>query len=149
MTPAALEQYIHENLPLTKAMGVYVVEVAETHIRLGAPLLPNLNHKKTAFGGSLESMATVTAWSTLYVHLHRHGIQGELVIRHCEMAFAKPVEHDFTAIARMPLPDEHAAFQRVFERRGMGRFTVASEIEAAGEICARFTGEFVAARVPG
>ncbi|GMV81250.1 MAG: hypothetical protein AMXMBFR7_24340 [Planctomycetota bacterium] len=148
MNAEELQRYIHANLPLTKAMGVTVQELAETHIRLGAPLLPNLNHKKTAFGGSLESLATVTAWSTLHVDLCRQGLRAELVIRQCEMSFLHPIDCDFSARAEFPSEADRARFRKLYDRRGMGSFTMACQVEAAGQISARFVGQFVAVKVP-
>lgn len=147
MNRDALQRYIHENLPLTKAMGVTVLDMTEEGIRLGAPLHLNLNHKRTAFGGSLESIATVTCWSTLYVDLMRRGLKAELVIRHCEMSFEHPVEGDFSAYAKYPAPDEQKAFQRMFERRGIARISLESHVEMQGKACAHFKGEFAAVRI--
>jgi len=47
MLPAELEQYLHEHIPLSKAMAVFVVSVAQDAVVLGAPLAPNINHRET------------------------------------------------------------------------------------------------------
>ena len=53
-SPAALESYLHEHIPITRAMQVRVVEIGPEHARLTAPLAPNINHRETVFGGGLS-----------------------------------------------------------------------------------------------
>lgn len=144
MEIAALEKYIHENLPLTKAMGVKIQEMTDAHLRLGVPLALNLNHKRTAFGGSLESLATITCWATIYVDLKRRGHSPELVIRRCSMRFLHAVECDFSAVTAFPSDETREAFLKGLTRRGIGRIAATSVIEAEGKVCAEFEGEFVA-----
>lgn len=63
MLPAELEADLHGNIPLTQAMQVRVLEIGPDSVRLGAPLSANINHHRTAFGGSLATLATLAAWS--------------------------------------------------------------------------------------
>ena len=51
----SLEQYLHAHIPLSAAMGVSVVQVADEAITLSAPLEPNINHRDTVFGGSASA----------------------------------------------------------------------------------------------
>jgi hypothetical protein len=52
MNNTALEQYLHEHIPLSAAMGVKVVQADPQCVVLTAPLAPNINHRDTVFGGS-------------------------------------------------------------------------------------------------
>ena len=79
--PGELAQYIHEHIPLSKAMGVSVVAVEDDAITLQAPLEPNLNHRQTVFGGSASALAILASWSLLHVRLHGQGIADRLVIQ--------------------------------------------------------------------
>ena len=54
-----LRNVLHEEIPLTKAMGVEVNSYDGHCLVLSAPLDPNTNHKDTAFGGSLYSLAVL------------------------------------------------------------------------------------------
>ena len=51
-TAARLQQTLHDDIPLTREMGLTVAAWDGRQLRLAAPLAPNLNHKCTAFGGS-------------------------------------------------------------------------------------------------
>ena len=52
MTPQTLQRYLHERIPLARAMEVEVRALASDGVELGAPLAPNINHRDTVFGGS-------------------------------------------------------------------------------------------------
>jgi hypothetical protein len=53
MTLEALTAYLHERIPLTRALSAAAEAWDGRTLRMGAPLAPNRNHLGTAFGGSL------------------------------------------------------------------------------------------------
>ena len=53
---SAIERYLHEHIPLTTHMEVGVDRIDGTGVRLTAPLAPNINHRQTAFGGSVAAL---------------------------------------------------------------------------------------------
>jgi len=55
-----LQQTLKHEIPLTQATGIKVFEVTEDSITLRAALENNVNHKSTAFGGSLYSLSLLT-----------------------------------------------------------------------------------------
>ena len=55
----ALELFIHEMIPLAKAMGVGVEVSDDRALTLIAPKEQNRNSLNTAFGGSLVSLAKI------------------------------------------------------------------------------------------
>lgn len=69
MNPADLEHYLHDHIPLSKAMAVSVASVAPHEVVLRAPLAPNINHRDTVFGGSASAVAILAAWSLLNTRL--------------------------------------------------------------------------------
>ena len=61
MDTKSLENYLHEHIPLSKAMGVTVRSVSGEAVTLAAPLAPNINHRETVFGGSASALAILAA----------------------------------------------------------------------------------------
>ena len=57
MDARELEAYLHDRIPLSRAMAIAVVEAGPERVRLAAPLAPNINHRDTVFGGSAASLA--------------------------------------------------------------------------------------------
>ncbi len=81
MALTELEKYLHEQIPMSEAMQVSVVEVKSEAVVLSAPLAPNINHRETVFGGSASAVAIVAAWSLLHIRLKSSGISSRLVIQ--------------------------------------------------------------------
>lgn len=149
MLPVELEQYLHEHIPLSKAMGVSVVSAEEDIVILRAPLAPNINHRETVFGGAASALAILAAWSLLHTRLRRAGLVSRLVIQRNTMEYERPILGDFTARASIEQPAAWSNFTRMLARKGKARITVSSVLEQAGQVVGRFTGEFVALGAPG
>ena len=143
-TAAELEQFLHEKIPLTVAMGVHVAECSDARLVLTAPLAPNRNHVQTAFGGSLHALATLSGYSLLWWLLRQP--EAHIVIRESTIVYERPVKGDLQAICYSPSPRELARFLRSFARKGKARITLETVIEYNAEIAARFRGVFVALR---
>ena len=144
MLPTELERYLHDHIPLSKAMGVSITAADELEVILRAPLAPNINHRDTVFGGSASALATLAAWSLLHTRLQSDGFPSRLVIQRNTMAYDLPIAGDFTARAAYDPATDWARFTRILSRKGKARITVASVLEYQGRLAGRFSGEFVA-----
>lgn len=140
----ALSRYLAENIPLSAAMDVRVEVASPARILLRAPLAPNLNHRGTAFGGSISSLAILAGWSWLWVVLRERSVAPMLVIRSSEMEFLRPIEGEFSAELRPPGDDAFERFRRGLDDHGKGRISLTVEVLGDGEVAARFTGQYVA-----
>jgi thioesterase domain-containing protein len=148
MLPAELEQYMHRTIPLSRAMAVAVVSVAESAVTLQAPLAPNINHRDTVFGGSACALAILAGWSLLYLRLQAAGVTGSLVIQRNTMEYQQPIMGPFTARAELEHPERWQSFATLLARRGKARVTVTAVLEHAQQVAGRFSGEFVALAAP-
>lgn len=146
MTPSSLESYLHRHIPLSRAMGVTVIEAGEGGVRLGAPLEPNLNHRGTAFGGSVSSLAVLSAWALLHLRLRAAGHAARLVIQKSEFSYLKPIPAAFEASCPAPGEAAWAKFFSAFERKGRSRLTLAARVECGGGEAGLFSGDYVALR---
>lgn len=144
MSPTELERYLHEHIPLSKAMAVSVVTMDTDAVVLGAPLAPNINHRETVFGGSASALAILAAWSLLHVRLRSEGFESRLVIQRNTMEYGKPIAGTFTARSNLARTEDWPKFTRMLARRGKARITVNSVLEYDGQAAGALTGEFVA-----
>ncbi len=146
MQPSELENYLHDHIPLSKAMQVSVLSVQDEAVVLAAPLAPNINHRDTVFGGSASALAILSAWSLLHTRLAQAGIASRLVIQRNSMSYERPIDGAFTARASLGQPQDWEHFTRMLARKGKARITVASVLEHDGQEAGLFAGEFVALR---
>ena len=140
-----METYLRSHIPLTAAMDVHVVRAEPSGVVLEAPLEPNLNHRDTAFGGSVAALAILAGWTLVHRRLHREGISGRrTVIRSSDVRYVAPVDGAFRATCPAPTPEAWARFVRMLERKGMARIAIHGEVTCGGTLAATFEGDYVA-----
>jgi len=147
MTQDNLQEFLHTNLPISKAMQVSVVEISDESVTLSAPLAPNINHCGTVFGGSASTLAILAAWSLLHTRLQSTGVNYQLVIQRNTMNYEHPISGTFTARSALTNPADLNKFLNILSRRGKARISISSELAYDNKIVGRFTGQFVALRV--
>ena len=143
MNPAALANFLHDKIPLSKAMDVSVVSASAEKVVLEAPLDPNINVHGTMFGGSVSTLGLLAAWSVLHLRLEAEGIANQLVIHKTEAEYLLPVKGRIRASARLDGAGCES-FLHMLERLGKARLSVMAELSYDGSVAARLTGEFVA-----
>ncbi len=149
MTKDELEAYLHSHIPLAAAMAVNVVSIEKTSLTLSAPLAPNKNHRDTAFGGSVSTLATLAAWSLLRLRLDAEQAQtAHLVIQRHSMEYLLPIEAAFSAQAKFSETSDWGRFEKAFSTRGRSRIVIGAVVRCKELECARFSGKFVALSRP-
>lgn len=145
MTESALRQaqaYFHEEIPITRAMGVRVVANDESGFVIEAPVAFNSNHLRTAFGGSINAVATLAAYGFLWLELNDASVH--VVVAESSIRFLRPVRETIRAVCLRPAAEELAAFRSQFKAKGKARITLRVNVIEGGETAAEFEGSFVA-----
>jgi len=135
-------EYLHQNIPLTRAMGAEVVAHDDERLVVSAPLALNHNHLGTAFGGSLNTLATLAGYAYLWLELKDR--DAHIVIRRSSIQFRRPVRGDLRALCRIPDSATLAAFHERFARKSKAGLELHVEIVDDGFVCVEFSGTFVA-----
>lgn len=136
------EEFLHQQIPLTRAMGVLVRSWDGVELRLAAPLEPNHNHLGTAFGGSLSALVTLAGYSLLWLLLgHR---EAHIVIRESSIRYRRPVRGELLGICRHPGEAAWEAFHSQFLQTGKASLSLHAEVVEASQVCVEFAGDFVA-----
>lgn len=146
MKPRDLEQYLHDHIPLSRAMQVTVLHSSPDEVTLEAPLAPNINHQETVFGGSASAVAILAGWSLLHVRLAAAGIPNRLVIQRNTMHYDQPISATFTAHARLVNQEDWELFSRTLRRKGRARLATRCELVSAGVPVGHLEASYVALR---
>ena len=126
-------------------MEVSAISVAPDAVVLEAPLAPNINHRKTVFGGSASALGIVAAWSLVHLRLAETALEHRLVIQRNTMSYDAPIEGTFTATARLPTGPTGRNSLETLERRGKARIGAVAELSAARvKPAGRLEADFVA-----
>ncbi|MBT8487200.1 MAG: thioesterase domain-containing protein [Gemmatimonadetes bacterium] len=147
MTPAELQEYLYENIPLARAMEVGVEAPGPEPVVLTAPLAPNTNHRSTAFGGSVSALATLAGWAAVHGRLAAEGRRAQVVIQSGTTDYVLPVRAAMRAVCDGVEGAQWDRLRRSFDRSGKGRAVVAVRVEVDGGRVARFEGAYVAIRI--
>lgn len=140
----ALETYLYKHIPISQAMGLTAISASPQRVCLSAPLEPNINHKSTVFGGSLQAVSTLACWSLLYLNLKDMARPAEIVITSSTIDYIKPVTGRFEAEASLPDATRWAQFIKIFERRGRARVRLSAHILQDADIAVDYSGSFAA-----
>ncbi|MBW8310382.1 MAG: thioesterase domain-containing protein [Candidatus Paracaedibacteraceae bacterium] len=141
-----LETYLYEHIPLSVALGVKAVEASCHQVVLTAPMTPNINHKQTAFGGSLHAVATLACWSLMYLNLKEFPHFTDIVISKSEVNYICPVTTDFTVECSIENQSDWLKVESILYKKGIGRLRLNAKIYQDGKLAVDYWGEFVAIR---
>ena len=144
VTVRFLQKYLHERIPISKAMGVEVLEATINGVKLAAPLSPNINHRKTVFGGSASAVAILSAWLLLYLRLKNENINSRIVIHKSTMTYEYPITDMFTASSVVCEPSNWLNFITTLKQKNRARIKICSILHCNERRVGEFGGDFVA-----
>ncbi|HEV8192475.1 MAG TPA: thioesterase domain-containing protein [Ktedonobacterales bacterium] len=140
----ALQATFEHEIPLTRQIGLEAVGYDGACLSLRAPLVPNVNHKATAFAGSLNAVATLAGWGLVWLILRERGLRGTIVIHESSSQYRLPVRDDFVAICPLPEAQQIETFVVALQRRGKARLALSVNILDGDRIAVAFKGSYVA-----
>ncbi len=143
-TVADIEAYLHRHIPITRDMGVRLLECSLQGVKLSAPLAPNVNHRATAFGGSVSSTLILAAWTWLHFALREAGLHCQIVIQRNTVEYVAPVPGEFTAHCDGLTAAPWERFLRTLRRHGKARLELHARLQWHGKVVAKFSGDYVA-----
>ncbi|MDQ0738018.1 thioesterase domain-containing protein [Pseudomonas sp. W4I3] len=141
-----LESILHHDIPLTREMGLKVLDWQHGQLQLHLPLQANINHKSTMFGGSLYCGAVLAGWGWLHLSLREEGIEdGHIVIQEGQISYPLPVTQDATVHCMAPEEKVWKRFVATYKRHGRARLSLETWIvnEGSDERAVAFTGQYV------
>lgn len=136
------ENFFHERIPLTRAMGVKVVSLDQSGFAIEAPVALNFNHLHTAFGGSVNAVATLAGYGFLWLQLREQA--AHVVVAESSIRFLRGIRETIRGVCAPPTEPEFAAFKKSLREKGKARITLAVVVEEHGAVAAEFHGTFVA-----
>lgn len=143
-----LQRVLRHEIPLTESMGLAVARYEAGCLTLHAPLAANINHKDTAFAGSLNALATLAGWGIVWLMLREAGEEAVIVIQESAIHYRAPVRTELVATCR--LPDAHTCerFVATLRTRHKARLALSVTIGPGDRPAVEFRGRYIAHR-PG
>lgn len=143
----AIEPFLHEMIPLAKAMGVAVEVSDEQKLVLIAPHEPNKNSINTAFGGSLVSLATLAGYGVVWELMREENQPNKpewrIVVKESRAAYRRPVLGDLRAICERPAKAAIDEFKAALTRYGQAKLKLRARIIEDGATAVDVHAAFV------
>lgn len=146
----AFELFLHEMIPLAKAMGVGVEISDERALVLTAPKEQNKNSLNTAFGGSLVSLATLAGYGVVWELMKNENaadkVEWRIVVKESRAAYRRPVLGDLRAICERPAKAAVEEFKAALSRYGKAKLKLKASVIENGHTAVDVTAAFVVSR---
>jgi thioesterase domain-containing protein len=136
------EKFFHTRIPLTRAMGVRVVSDGGREFVVTAPVALNYNHLHTAFGGSINAVATLAGYGLLWMELRRDA--AHVVIAQSSIRFLQPIRETIRASCAKPNREELERFRSTLRAAGKATIALRVRVDENGRLAAEFQATFVA-----
>lgn len=138
------EQFLHQQIPITKAMAFSVIEFTPSKIKISAKLAPNKNHKSTAFGGSINALMTVCGWAMMFINIKEIDPDAHIVIQKSNINYLLPIKGDFIAECHLSDEESKIKFLEMYTRHSKGKLNLTVSCYNQDSLLAEFQGQYVA-----
>ncbi|RNC28768.1 MAG: hypothetical protein AWM53_01209 [Candidatus Dichloromethanomonas elyunquensis] len=144
MDELAFQQLIYEQIPITEKMGLEIIEFKPLSVKILARLKPNLNHKCTAFGGSINSLMTVCGWAAVFINIKKFDSDSHIVIQRSNIEYLSPINQDFIAECKIEKYETIEKFLLSYKKYNRARIKLNVFCRNNDKILSRFEGQYVA-----
>jgi thioesterase domain-containing protein len=141
-----LETFLHEMIPLARAMGVRIEVSDENKLVLTAPHEPNRNSLNTAFGGSLVALSTLAGYGVVWELMRNEKAEWHILVKDSKAAYRKPVLGELRAICERPTRAAIEEFKAALARYGKAKLKLRAAVVEQGVTAVDFQAAFVVTR---
>lgn len=140
-----LENIFRDKIKLYEHLGIEILEATSDKAHFRVSLEKNLNHKGTAFGGSLYAAGVMAAYALILAGLKQHGISTDnIVISKGEISYLRPVDSDFEVLATFSSEEQGEKFYSEINTNKRAKEIVKVQILGeGGSLRALLSGTFV------
>ncbi|AFS77496.1 thioesterase YiiD [Gottschalkia acidurici 9a] len=146
MNKGEFEEFLYQQIPITKEMGFNILEFTQSKVRISARLEPNINHKSTAFGGSINSLMTVCGWALVFKNIKEIDPYAHIVIQKSNINYVQPIREDFVAECSLTDEESKRKFLNMYERHKKSRININVYCYKQETLLAEYEGQYVVFR---
>ena len=137
------EEIIHTQIPVVKDMGIELSGFNGTEIKLKAPLDKNINHRFSAFGGSIYSVAVLAVYGLVFLNLRKRNLNPHIVVHKSNVVYKAPILQDFEAVCKIEKDKEFDDFIQYYIENKKSRIELSSNVIIDGQIAFTLNAKFV------
>lgn len=130
----------HQTIPLSKAMNIKIGYYNGLELVTHCDTAFNKNLHNTMFAGSIYTLATLTGWGWVYLHLQNSNSQGDIVLAEGNIKYLAPIAGVSCAKTEQLFVDGSAD---ELNEKGKARMTITVNVYSGDKVAAIFIGKYV------
>lgn len=140
-----IDNILRDKIKLYEHLGIEVLEITSHKAHFRVSLEKNLNHKGTAFGGSIYATGVMCAYALVLAGLkHYHIATDNIVIAKGDISYLRPVDTDFDVVASFQsLQQEQNFFSQLQKNKRVKDVVKVQILGEGGSLKASLSGTFV------
>jgi len=135
----ALQQVWHDTIPLSKAMNIKICHYDGKQLLTHCDGVFNKNLHNTMFAGSIYTLATLSGWGWVYLHLQKFKLKGDIVLAKANIEYHAPIKG--IGYARVHEGSVEGDFSRLNQGKN-ARINLTAHLYSGDNIAATFTGSY-------
>jgi len=137
-------QFLYDDIPLTKNMGLVIEKYHQDTIVLQAPLCANINDKGSVFGGSSSALMIIAAWSLIKLNCVESEIDADIVVHKNTTHWQKALFTDLIIKAQFKGVVDFEEIKQTITKKKHQRLTCLIELlDKDGTIYSTMTAKYV------
>jgi len=139
----SFEDIIYSQIPVTKFMGIELSSFDGESLTLKAPLDKNINHRFSAFGGSIYSVAVLAGYGMVFLKLRELNLNPHIVIHKSNVVYTAPIEEDFEAVCKIGNKEEFDSFIQYYLDNKKSRIELLTNVIINDKIAFTLNAKYV------
>ena len=139
------QDFLYAHIPLVKSMQMELSAISEQFLLAQAPLAPNINDKKTVFGGSSAALMTVCGWSLIKFQLEQRGVFNDVVIYQANTQWKQAQTDDLIikVQTQKPIDWQQICHNLITDKKKLKIDMACQVLNQNNEICCSMLGNYV------
>ena len=140
-----VEEFLHQRIPLSKAMNCQVQECTKNSIALFVPKFANTVEHDRFFYGSLSTLGIFSSWTLAQVALRRLDYEPDIYLSKSDWRFNQAPSEEATeirSISKLPSDKEWQQCLRMLSRKAQASITLKADILEENKRIGTLTCEF-------
>lgn len=139
-----LEKRFHEEIPMTKMMGLKLESLNDKELISTIPINININDKGSAFGGSSNSLAIISGWFVCTIIAKKLNLDNTMIaIIKNNTSFKAPITKNLICHTFLPNEEEIKKIESKIKEKASASIKLNAQIIEDGKVCLEFEGLYV------
>ena len=136
------EKFMHEQAPMTKYLNFKVEKFDVGIVKISAPFAADMDHKPTAFVGSINALTSVCGWAMVFMIIKEYNENPHITLLKSSVDYLLPINKDFSATCETVDGKKVDKFIKSYSKWGKSQVEVEVVVYTPIGAAAKFKGVY-------